>query len=394
MYDLLIRNARIYPMTTDANPASASTLAVTGGRIAALGVAADAPAKTVVDAQNQVLLPGFVDCHTHALYVGDRMGEHSLKLEGASYAEIARQGGGILTTVRAVQAASEAELVEATLPRLETLSREGVTAIEIKSGYGLNLADELKMLRAIKRLQSQVSMRIAATFLGAHTIPQDTSPAAYLDEVIERMLPAVADEGLAEAADIFVEHIAFTPADMERLFERARELGFKLRAHTDQLSNMGATRRAAEYGVLSCDHLEYAEDADVAALARAGAVAVLLPGASYFLREKRVPPVDNLREQHVPIAIATDLNPGTSPIASLLTVMHMAATLLGLTPAEALMGVTANAAKAIGLQDTIGTLAPGAEAHFSLWDIPAPDFLVYQLGGLAPSAVFYAGQRL
>lgn len=394
MYDLLIKNARIYPMHRDAGVAVARTLAVSDGRIVALGVPEKAPAKTVFDATNRVLLPGFVDCHTHALYAGNRMAEHARKLQGASYEELAREGGGIQTTVDAVHAASEQQLVEETLPRLRTLQAEGVTTIEIKSGYGLDIENELKMLRAIRLLRVKLNMDIVSTFLGAHAVPKGQTRERYLADIIDTMLPVVAREKLADNVDIFAESMAFSVEDLRLLFMRATKLGLKPRAHTDQLSNIGATSAAAEHNALSCDHLEYANEDDVLAMAHAGSVAVLLPGAYYFLRETHKPPVELLRLHQVPMAVATDLNPGSSPIVSLLTVMHMSAVLFGLTPAEVLLGVTRNAAQALGRADKIGSLAPGQHADFCIWDLPSPDFLLYQLGGLKPDAVFFKGNKL
>ena len=393
VYDLLIRNARIYPLAQDCAPADARTLAVNGGKIAALGVPDDTAARETLDARNQVLLPGLVDCHTHALYAGDRMAEHVQKMHGASYADIARAGGGIQTTVKAVRAASETQLVEQTLPRLEALRAEGVTTVEIKSGYGLDTDSELKMLRAIRALRRHISLDIVATFLGAHAVPAGKTRGQYLDEAVDKMLPVVAAEQLADTVDIFVEHIAFSVDDLQRLFDKARKLGLKVRAHTDQLSNLGATRAAAELGALSCDHLEYSNEEDVRAMAKHGTVAVLLPGAFYFLRETRRPPLDLLRKHRVPVAVATDLNPGSSPIASLLTNMHMAGLLFGLTPEEILAGVSRHAARALGLADRIGALVPGQDADFGLWDIPAPEFLCYQLGGIKPRDLFFKGKR-
>lgn len=392
MYDLLIHNARIHPMDGH-GPSSSTTLAVSGGRVAALGAARDAAARESVDARGALLLPGFVDCHTHALYAGDRMTEHVLKMQGASYADIAKTGGGILSTVKAVRAASESQLIEETLPRLEALRAEGVTMVEIKSGYGLDLDTELKMLRAIRALPNHIPMDVSATFLGAHALPPGKSRAEYMEEVVERMLPAVAEEQLADAVDIFVEHIAFTVDDLKRLAERAAKLGLKLRAHTDQLSNLGGTRAAAELKALSCDHLEYSHEADVAAMAKHGTVAVLLPGAFYFLREKQQPPLELFRRHQVPMALATDLNPGSSPVASLLTSMHMAGILFGLTPDEILLGVTRHAARALGREDRIGALTPGRDADFCLWALPAPEFMAYQLGGLKPAARYLKGKR-
>jgi len=388
VHDLLIRNARL-----PGADAGLTSLAVSSGKIVALGVPDGVPAKESLDARGQLLLPGFVDCHTHALYAGDRMAEHVLKQQGASYADIAKAGGGIFSTVKAVRAASEQQLIQETLPRLEALRAEGVTTVEIKSGYGLDLETEFKMLRAIRALPRHIPMDVSATFLGAHAIPPGKDRTGYLDEVVDEMLPAMAAEGLADTVDIFVEHIAFTVDDMRRLTERVHKLGLKFRAHTDQLSNLGATRLAAELGALSCDHLEYSDEADAAAMARQGTVGVLLPGAFYFLKETRKPPVELFRRHKVPLSVATDLNPGSSPVASLLTAMHLAGILFGLTPDEILEGVTKNAARALGREDRIGALAPGRDADLCLWDLPAPAFLGYQLGGLKPSMRFFKGRR-
>ena len=393
MHDLLIYNARVHPLDGKPGDPAACTLAVHSGRIAALGVPEDSPAKERLDAGGRLLLPGFVDCHTHALYAGDRMAEHVLKMQGMSYADIAKAGGGVLNTVKAVRAASEQQLIEQTLPRLEALRAEGVTAVEIKSGYGLDLETELKMLRAIRTLSRHIAMEVVPTFIGAHVVPKDRPREDYMREVLERMLPAVAEEKLADTVDIYVEHIAFDLKDLERLAVQARKLGLNLRAHTGQLSDMGATRCAAELGALSCDHLEFMAEADAEAMARHGTVAVLLPATFYFLKETHKPPVELLRKHRVPLAVATDLNPGTSPVASLLTALHMAGLLFGLTPAETLAGVTHHAARALGRQGRIGALAPGHDADFSLWDLPAPEYLCYQLGGLRPSHIFFKGKR-
>ncbi|HET7306342.1 MAG TPA: imidazolonepropionase [Gammaproteobacteria bacterium] len=380
-------------MTDDAGLSEAHSIAIENGRIAALDPPDDAPTAETLDAADRIMLPGFVDCHTHALYAGERMAEHAARLRGASYEEIARAGGGILSTVHAVRAASGDELVAATLPRLQALQAEGVTTCEIKSGYGLTLDDEIKMLRAVRALGGKIDMDIVPTFLGAHTVPAGIERQVYMQQVVDEMLPAVAEDRLADTTDIFCENIAFDCDDLELLADRADTLGLRLRAHTDQLSNMGATKRAAELGALSCDHLEYAEEADAAAMAESGSVAVLLPGAFYFLREKRKPPIDLLRRHGVPIAVATDVNPGSSPITSLLAIMHMAGTFFGLTPEETLQGVTSHAARALG-RDDIGTLQPGAQANFTLWNLPAPEMLCYQLGGLKPDAVYLRGRMI
>lgn len=386
MYDLLIHNARIH----SPEPLPETTLAVSGGCITALGVPPDAAARRRVDARGQVLLPGFIDCHTHAVYAGDRMAEHAQRLAGTSYAQIAHEGGGIMNTVRAVRAASEDELVTASLPRVRALAAEGVTTIEIKSGYGLDHDNELKLLRAIRALGGRVPLTVVPTFLGAHAVPPGEDRAAYLDALVDHTLPAVASEELAAAVDIYVEGIAFTADDMDRLFTAAARLGLGVKVHAEQLSDIGATRRAAAFKPLSADHLEWLDEDGVAALADCGAVAVLLPGAWYCLQDTRLPPVARLRECGVPMAVATDLNPGTSPVASLLAAMHLAAHAFGLTPAEVLKGVTVNAARALGLADR-GSLAKGMRADLCLWDIPGPEFLVYQLGGVRPSRVFIDG---
>ncbi|MGH8310217.1 MAG: imidazolonepropionase, partial [Steroidobacteraceae bacterium] len=290
-------------------------------------------------------------------------------------------------------AASEQQLVVESRPRIDALAAEGVTTIEIKSGYGLDLDNELKLLRAIRELAQHLPLRISPTFLGAHAVPPGIDRAAYVASVCEEMLPRIRAEGLAECVDIFVESIAFELADARRVFECAREHGLRRRVHAEQLTASGAAALAAQFGAVSCDHLEYLDESGARAMARAGSIAVLLPGAFYFLRETRRPPVQLLRDCGVPIAVASDLNPGTSPVASLLTALHMAVTLFGLTPDEALLGVTCNAARALG-RDDIGSLTPGRRADFTFWDVPEPAFLAYQLGGLRPRAIFIEGQRV
>jgi len=391
VYDLIIRNARVYPMAGSVAQAKYDSIAVQDGRIAALGVAADAPALETMDAKGRVLMPGLVDCHTHVLYAGHRMDEHARKLEGASYEEIARSGGGILSTVTAVREASEDALVAQSLPRVNAMQAEGVTLMEAKSGYGLDTDNELKMLRAIRHLDRQTPVKLSPTFLGAHSIPKDRGREAYMDELVETTLPAVIQEGLADTCDIYVEKIAFTVADMERLFTAAREGGLRLRAHTDQLSNMAATRRAAELGALSCDHLEYTEADDIQAMAKHGTAAVLLPGAFYFLRETKLPPITGFREAGIPMAVSTDINPGSSPVVSLQAAMHMAAIFFGMTAEEILLGATLNAARAMGEAERHGSIEIGKQADLTLWDIPGPEFLVYQLGGVRPEKIYIGG---
>lgn len=391
MFDLLLHNARIHSFREGIKQ-DAHSLGITGGRIVAIDPPPDARAAKRVDAGARVVMPGFVDCHTHIVFAGERMAEHALKLKGASYEEIAQAGGGIVSTVAAIREAGIEQLVAESLPRLNALAAEGVTTAEIKSGYGLSTELELRMLRAVAALREHSNVDLVGTFLGAHTIPKGRDKNAYLDDVINEMLPAVAAENLADAVDIFVEKIAFDVEDMRRLFDKARSLNLKLKAHTDQLSNMGATRVAAEYGALSCDHLEYSGEADIRAMAENGTVGVLLPGAFYFIRETKKPPVELLRKHGVPIAVATDLNPGSSPVASILAAMHMSCIFFGLTAEEALLGATTYGARALGLRDR-GVLDIDKRADFALWDIPAPEFLVYQLGGLRPAAVYIQGNE-
>jgi imidazolonepropionase len=372
-------------------PAAEQTLAVTDGRIVGVGVSG--PAHMTLDARGRALLPGFIDCHTHTLWAGDRLAEHLMRLAGASYQDIARAGGGILSTVKAVREASEEQLATSALPRVNALLREGVTNIEVKSGYGLDTESELKMLRAIGRLGEISGIDIHPTFLGAHAIPAGDDADRYLAQVVNEMLPAVAQQGLAEAVDIYVENIAFSVEHMRILFEKAASLGLGCRVHAEQFSDLGASEIAANMGAWSADHLEHTGDAGAAAMGRAGTAAVLLPGAFYFLKETRKPPVAAFREHQVPMALATDLNPGSSPVASLLTCIHMAPVFFGLTPDECLLGVTRHAARALGKSAELGTLEAGKLANFCLWDLADPRVLTYQLGGLAPEAVYIRGQR-
>jgi imidazolonepropionase len=360
-------------------------VAAKDGRIAFAGAAAELPAGW--DAANRVTLdgrwvtPGLIDCHTHLVYAGDRAHEFELRLAGASYEEIARAGGGIVSTVKATRAASEDALVAATLPRLDHLLAEGVTMVEIKSGYGLDRETETRMLRAARRLARERDVAVVTSFLGAHALPPEANgdKERYIAEVCA-IIPAIARERLADAVDAFCEGIAFSPAQTARVFRAAQAAGLPVKLHADQLSNLHGARLAAEHGALSADHLEYTGEDGVAAMARAGTAAVLLPGAFYVLREKQLPPVEALRRHGVPIAVATDSNPGTSPITSLLTTMNMAATLFRLTVDEAIAGVTRAAARALGRLADIGTLEPGKRCDLAVWDIERPAELVYRIG--------------
>ncbi|MFN4177051.1 imidazolonepropionase [Phenylobacterium sp.] len=389
------RNARLAtlsPRLPGLGVVEDGAVAADGERIAYAGPAADAPQGEVIDCEGRWITPGLIDCHTHLVHAGDRAHEFELRLAGASYEEIARAGGGIASTVAAVRAASEAELVAASRPRLEALVAEGVTTVEVKSGYGLTLEDELKQLRAARTLGDRAS--IVTSFLGAHALPPEFAgnPDAYIDLVCERMMPAVADQRLADAVDAFCEGIGFTPAQTRRVFEAARRHGLPVKIHAEQLSNLNGAALAAEFGALSADHLEHLDEAGVAAMARAGTAAVLLPGAFYFLRDSRVPPVEALRAAGVPMAVATDCNPGTSPLTSPLLAMNMAATLFRLTVDECLAGVTRNAAKALGLADTVGTLEAGKVCDLAVWDIERPAELVYRMGFNPLHARVWRGQ--
>jgi imidazolonepropionase len=361
-------------------------VAAAGGRIVYAGPRADAPAD--LDAPDRVRLdgrwvgPGLIDCHTHLVYAGDRAGEFERRLAGATYEEIARAGGGILSTVRATRAATEADLVAVTLPRLDALLAEGVTTVEVKSGYGLDRDAELRQLRAANALARHRPVTVHSTYLGAHAVPPEYAADrdGYLDLVCGEIIPRVAAEGLAGAVDVFCERIAFTPAEAERMFAAAATAGLARKVHADQLSDGGGAALAARHGAVSADHLEYTNEAGAAAMAAAGTVAVLLPGAFYFLRETRVPPVEHFRRHGVPMAVATDSNPGSSPLTSLLLAMNMAATLFRLTVDECLAGVTREAARALGVLDRVGTLEVGKSCDLAIWDVERPAELVYRIG--------------
>ncbi len=394
-------NARIATMAAGAAApyglVDDGALAVQGDRIAWVGARHALPqalrrGAVEHDAQGALITPGLVDCHTHLVYGGDRAGEFEARLNGATYEEIARAGGGIVATVAATRAADEAALLQQARPRLRALLAEGVTTIEIKSGYGLSLEAEARCLRVARRLGQEQRVTVRTTFLGAHALPPEFQARAddYLGEVC-RMLPVLQAQGLVDAVDAFCETIAFSTAQVRRVFEAAHALGLPVKLHAEQLSDGGGAELAASFGALSCDHLEWLGEAGARAMARAGSVAVLLPGAFYFLRETRVPPVALLRAHGIPIAVSTDCNPGSSPCTSLLLMLNMACTLLRLTPQEALAGVTRHAARALGLADR-GVLAPGLRADFALWDVRRPAELAYAIGLNPCRATIVAGQ--
>lgn len=370
-----------------------AAILIAEGRIAWVGPRAEAPPGESLDCHGSLVTPGLIDCHTHIVHGGNRADEFEMRLTGIAYADIAKSGGGIAATVRATRAQSEAELTASALKRLDTLLSEGVTTIEIKSGYGLDVDTELKMLRVARHLNEHRAVDIRTTFLGAHTFPPEYKDdhAAYVKLVCEQALPAAAKAGLVDAVDAFCEGIAFSVAETEQVFKAARALALPVKLHAEQLSNLGGAKLAARYNALSVDHIEYLDEDGVAAIAAAGTVAVLLPGAFYYLRETQAPPVAMLRSKNVPIAIATDLNPGSSPVHSLLAAMNMACVLFGLTPEEALMAVTVNAAKALGLKDR-GVIAPGMKADLALWDAERPGDLAYPLGFNPLAGVIRNGQ--
>jgi imidazolonepropionase len=394
-WDHLWINARLATMREGAGAYGAienAALAEQGGRIVFAGPMRDLPGKPgeiaqrIADAKNQWITPGLIDCHTHLVFAGNRAAEFEQRLSGVSYEAIAKAGGGIMSTVRATRAASDDALFEQARVRLSALAAEGVTTVEIKSGYGLDLDTERRMLSTARKLGPATGMRIATTYLGLHALPPDVKRADFIAHMSGPVLDAIAHEGLADAVDAFCEGIAFTPAETERFFTAAAARGLKIKLHADQLSDTNGAALAAKFGALSADHLEYTNEAGVAAMAKAGTVAVLLPGAFYALRETKLPPVDALRRARVPIAVATDCNPGTSPVASLLTAMSMACTLFRLTPEETLAGVTRNAARALGLHAETGTLEIGKAADYAVWPVEHPAELSYWIGGLKPVA--------
>lgn len=384
------RNARLATMS-EVSPGlgvvSAGVVAARDGRIVHAGPEAGLPddrlrGAEVIDCEGRLVTPGLIDCHTHLVYAGNRANEFEMRLAGATYEEVAKAGGGIVSSVKALRAASEDELVRQSLPRLDALIGEGVTTIEIKSGYGLDLESEAKSLRAARRMTNERNVTVRTTFLGAHALPPEAKgdKDAYIDLVANDMLPAIAAEGLADAVDGFCEGIAFSPEQIARMFDKAKALGLPVKLHADQLSNLHGAALAARFGALSADHLEYTDEGGAVAMAEAGTVAVILPGAFYFIRETKKPPVELFRRHGVKMAVATDSNPGTSPLTSLLLTMNMAATLFGMTVEECLAGVTREAALALGLQDEVGTLAAGKWADLAIWDVESPAELVYRMG--------------
>ena len=386
----LWRNARLATMARGLpglGVVEHGAVAAQGGRIVYAGLEAEMPAglrnaSEITDCGGRWITPGLIDCHTHLVFGGDRAQEFELRLQGAGYEEIARAGGGIVSTMKATRAAREAELTASALARLDALMAEGVTTIEVKSGYGLDLENEMKQLSVARALGSARPVSVAATYLAAHALPPEAqgNSDAYVDRVCREWIPEVARKHLADAVDAFCESIAFSPEQVARVFDAAKALGLRVKLHADQLSDLGGAALAARYGALSADHLEYASEAGVAAMARAGTAAVLLPGAYYFLRETKLPPLDFLRRHGARMAIATDCNPGSSPLTSLLLAMNMAATLFRMTVAECLLGVTREAAAALGLEWETGTLEAGKSADLAIWNIERPAELVYRMG--------------
>ena len=386
--DRLFVNARLAtlaPGRSGLGLVANGAVAASGGRIVYAGPASDLPpidAIESVDCEGRLVTPGLVDCHTHLVYAGDRAREFEMRLKGASYEEIARAGGGIVSTVKATREASLDALVSQSLPRLDALLAEGVSTIEIKSGYGLDAETEIKQLRAARRLGELRPVTVKTSYLGAHALPPEhkTDRKAYVDKICGEVIPVIAAEKLADAVDGFCEGIAFSPEEITRVFSAARAHGLPVKLHADQLSNLHGAKLAASFGALSADHLEFADDEGVAAMAKAGTVAVLLPGAFYFIRETKAPPVDLFRRHGVPMAIATDCNPGSSPLTSLLLVMNMAATLFRMTVDECIAGATREAARALGCLDAIGTLEAGKQCDLAIWNVEHPAALAYRIG--------------
>ena len=400
----LWRNARLATLREDLGPlgiVDKAAVAIRGDRIVFAGAESELPADLVaadqvIDCDGRWITPALIDCHTHLVHGGNRAREFELRLEGATYEDIARAGGGIVSTVKATNALSVDELVQAALPRLDALLAEGVSTVEIKSGYGLNIEAELKMLRAARALGHVRPVRVVTSYLAAHATPPEYKGrhGDYIDDVVLPGLARAHAEGLVDAVDGFCEGIAFSPAEIATVFDRARSLGLPVKLHAEQLSNLGGARLAASYGALSADHLEYLDAEGAAAMAEAGTVAVLLPGAFYTLREKQLPPVEALRTAGTRIAVATDCNPGTSPLTSLLMTMNMAATLFRLRLEECLAGVTREAARALGILDQTGTIEPGKSADLAIWEIETPAELIYRIGFNPLSERIFKGKRI
>ncbi len=374
-----------------------AALAMDGDRIAWAGPMADVPRDHAEDhghdLEGRLVTPALIDCHTHIVHGGNRAAEFEMRLQGRSYEEIARAGGGIVSTVAATRAASLDDLITSALPRIDALLAEGVATVEIKSGYGLDFETERTMLRAARAIAQMRPLRVLTSFLGAHAVPPEykDDPDSYIDAICIPALRATHSEGLVDAVDGFCEGIAFSPDQIDRVFGTARALGLPVKLHAEQLSNLGGAQLAARYGALSADHLEYATEEDARAMAAAGTAAVILPGAFYTLKETQMPPVQAFRDHGVPMALATDCNPGSSPLTSLLLAMNMGCTLFGLTPEEALRGVTLNAARALGLSDT-GRIAPGLRADLAIWDVEHPAELAYRIGFNPLRARIFEGQ--
>lgn len=384
--DRLWTDARLATMAGDGlGIVEGAVVAALDGRILYAGPASQAPQfepDETIACDSRWITPGLIDCHTHLVHAGDRAHEFELRLAGASYEEIARAGGGIVSTMQATRAASEAQLVESALPRLDALIGEGVTTVEIKSGYGLTCDDEIKMLRAARALGAVRPVAIRTTFLGAHALPPEFAGNAdgYIASVCNDMLPTAVAAGLVDAVDVFCEGIGFSAEQTAHIFDAARTLGLPVKIHAEQLSNLHGAKLAAQAGALSADHLEYLDAEGIAAMAQAGTVATLLPGAFYFTRETRLPPIEGLRAAGVRIALATDCNPGTSPLSSILLAMNMGATLFRLTVEECLLGVTRNAARALGMGQETGTIEAGKSCDLAIWDVERPAELVYRMG--------------
>jgi imidazolonepropionase len=401
MWDRVWINANLATMTPTSpyGEIEAGALAVSGDRIAWLGPMAALPgepaalAREIIDLKGAWITPGLIDCHTHLVFGGDRAMEFEARLNGASYAEISAKGGGIMSTVRATRGVCDTHLAVDSAVRARALMAEGVTTLEIKSGYGLSIEGEAKQLRVARQLGRDLPVRVVTTFLGAHAVPTEFAGRGgdYIAQVATEMLPALAAEGLVDAVDAFCETIAFSVDEVATVFSAAVKLGLPVKLHADQLTQSGGAALAARFKALSADHLEYTDEAGVIALAEAGTVAVLLPAAFYVLRERAVPPIDLFRKHGVRMAVSTDCNPGTAPVSSALTMLNMACVLFGLTPAEALAGMTREAAHALGLQDEIGTLEVGKRADLAIWAIPHPASLSYWIGGVKPLDRVYGG---